>query len=75
MYYIFKCNLPTASVLDLLEIFVNEINVSSAFILPTGLLCTSNEPAFARSFDVPLCKAVSSHLASDGFSIVHKKYD
>lgn len=59
---------PTAPALVLFETLANVISVSSDCKLASGLLWTSRAPALARSFDVPLCRAVCNHFASDGFS-------
>lgn len=42
------------------------MRVSSVSRLASGFDCTSNAPEFARSFEVPLCKAVFNHFTSDG---------
>lgn len=60
--------IPMASVLVLLEILVSPINFSNDGKFPNGLVCTNNAPALARSFDVPLCNAISNHFESVGFS-------
>lgn len=52
--------------LDLLVIFVKVMSDSSVSKLANGFDCTNNAPAFARSFDVPLCRAVLSHFTSFG---------
>lgn len=58
--------IPTESVLFLFVTFVNPISDSSVSKLASGFDCTNNAPEFARSFEVPLCKAVFNHFTSDG---------
>lgn len=58
--------IPTESVLFLFVTFVNPISDSSVSKLANGFDCTNNAPEFARSFEVPLCKAVFNHFTSDG---------
>lgn len=64
----FKCydTLPTESVLFLFVVFEKPIRVSRVSKLANGFDCTNRAPAFARSFDVPLCNAVFNHFTSDG---------
>lgn len=56
------------SVQALLESLVSVMRDSSAGKFDSGLDWTSRAPEFARSFDVPLWRAVSSHFASEGLS-------
>lgn len=59
-------SLPTESVQFLFVIFVKLISDSSVSKFASGFDCTNRAPAFARSFEVPLCSAVLSHFTSDG---------